>query len=105
VIPSVLKKRFANGLYYSLGQFQRFYYISSKFGIILLHSLTKDTRMQQDVIVKLQIIPASKIFFKSVFIYFFRKRDVLVPKYIKNASKHLVTIPIKIGMRISDNRA
>jgi len=54
--------------------------------------------MQQDVIVKLQMIPASKIFFKSVFIYFFRKRDVLVPKYIKNAPKNPATIPIKIGM-------
>jgi hypothetical protein len=54
--------------------------------------------MQQDVIVKLQIIPASKIFFKSVFIYFFLITDVLVPKNIKNAPKHPVTIPIKIGM-------
>lgn len=66
--------------------------------IMLLHSLTVDTRMQQDVIVKLQIIPASKIFFKSVFIYFFLKRDVLVPKYIKNAPRHPVIRPIKIGI-------
>ena len=105
VIPSVLKNRFANGLYYPLGQFQCFYWISSASFIISLHSLTEDTRKQQDDIVKKQIIPASIIFFKSVFIYFFLMRNVLVPKFMKKAPKHPVTIPIKIGISIYDNKA
>lgn len=63
-----------------------------------LHSLTKETRIQEEVIVKKQIIPASRIFFKSVFIYFFLMRNVRVPKNMKKAPKDPVKIPIKIGM-------